>query len=122
MLKKADAVVSWNKDIIESASLDVTEEWFDAFEMPLPIAFWVCRASGQTENLTEIIRALPDKNYKGNLQNIENIGSEGDVLITQWNEDVENSLEQVLQFLYFHQFFSDVPAVKVLGRELQDKF
>jgi hypothetical protein len=34
-----------------------------------------------------------------------------------WNEDTEHALEQALQFLYFHQYINEIPAVKVLGRD-----
>jgi len=123
-LSIADATITLGNIGNTWSALDVTDEWYDAFEMPLPLAFWVCRAEEHPENIETIINELMTTDSKEEEHIHEELndkkgysGREGSIL-WKWNDEAEKSLEQCMQFLFFHQIFQAIPAVKLLGKEL----
>ncbi|MFC2130862.1 MqnA/MqnD/SBP family protein [Bacteroidota bacterium] len=124
LLKKADAAIIWGFGSAQSNALDVSEEWFDSFEMPLPLAMWVCKSLEHPENIEEIVMNLSDKNIEAEQQVLEEeqidnspcLAREG-LIIREFNKEIETSLDQTLQFLFFHQHLNEIPAVKIMGRD-----
>ncbi len=122
LLKEADAVMTWEKDFHVESLLDITEEWFMAFELPLPLAFWVCREEEVPKNFEKFIHEvkandlLKREDIVYEAKDEEFHRREGTIL-WEWNDDVEHALNQSIQFLYFHQLVPEIGAVKVLGRD-----
>ncbi|MFH1052199.1 MAG: MqnA/MqnD/SBP family protein [bacterium] len=104
-------------------SLDIGEEWFDTFEMPLPIAFWVCRSEEHPENIEEIIKEWYESIGTKNIQIFEKLPKDSDLLNRQgsisfeFNEEFEEALAQTFHFLFYHQLIPEIPEIKILGRE-----
>lgn len=122
MLNNCDTAVLWEQSTGDEFALDLSEQWFDTYEFPLPLAFWVTKAEDAPENVEQIINELTNSDKKEELisESIDINGSnyvrEG-VVHKYWNDDIENSLFQTLQLLYLLQIYTDIPAVKVLGRD-----
>lgn len=123
ILKKYDAAILWGKSDSTENALDISDEWFDTFEMPLPLLAWVAWEDSVPEKLIQYIRNIADKNIEQEETHHETVNAEVDFnlrhghLFWSWTDEVEKAFEQILHFLYFHQFFSHIPAVKVLGRD-----
>ncbi len=123
ILKKFDAAIIREQSHAADNALDVSDEWFDMYEMPLPLLAWVTWQDATPEKLIQYIRNIATIG-EGKEENIIETSSaktdynlrEGQ-LFWSWTEEVEKAFEQMLQFLYFHQFFSHIPAIKVFGRD-----
>jgi hypothetical protein len=100
-------------------SMDISEDWFESFEIPLPVGFWVTRNEEEPEDvisftnsfaLDELPEEIPVKLYEksGN----DEILREGSIL-TRWNSDIKSALEQTLELLYYHRLLPEIPAVKI---------
>lgn len=108
-----DSIIKFGKEETEAVAMDVTEDWFDSYQMPLPLAFWVCYSDDLAIpfiEVTESLAQLPDKFVELKLDNKNSSESE---FMWKWDDDVFNATEQVLQLLFFHKVLSEVPAVKV---------
>ncbi|MCX8055511.1 MAG: hypothetical protein N3A67_07585, partial [Ignavibacteria bacterium] len=124
-IEEVDAYISYFAENAGDFSIDISEEWFDAFEFPLPIAFWV--TSGEIENadMLEII-----DNIKDNLlSNKETINENTDTakyqersgeIIWKWSEEIESALDKTIDLLFYHQIIDDIPDTKILGRDYSD--
>jgi len=104
-------------------SLDIGEEWFDTFEMPLPIAFWICRSEEHPENIEEIIKEWYDIIGTKEIKVLEKLPKDSDLLNRQgsivfdFNQEFEEALAQTFHFLFYHQLIPEIPEIKILGRE-----
>jgi predicted solute-binding protein len=123
ILKKFDAVILWEKSNVDDNALDISDEWFDMFEMPLPLFVWVTWEDAVPDKLVQYIRNMAAVYIENEESITESVNSDADFNIRQghlfwsWTDEVEKAFEQILHFLYFHQFFSHIPAIKVLGRD-----
>lgn len=121
LLEKADSAIVQNEVLPGPQSLDVSEDWFTLYEMPLPVSFWVCREEEYPKNILEIVEAMAAKDLlnEEDLKDFttdDHLSRKGSIM-WRWNEQVKNALGQVLQLLFFHQIIPEIPAVKVLGED-----
>jgi hypothetical protein len=116
-----DLSMAWGLPADNPRTLDITEEWMDAFDVPLPLAFWVCKAEDYPENLPEII-----KNIAGEfthrieireqwVEGMKHDRREGEIT-TIFTPEIEIALEQTLQALFYHQVFNEIPGIKMFGK------
>ncbi len=102
-------------------SLDLSEDWYDTFEIPLPMTFWCGKNEEIVPGFKQLINESPQEDLKSEFTVIEKDNEKtvtyarGGSIITRWNDDVKSSLEQTLQMLYLRGYFPDIPAVKILG-------
>ena len=120
-LEKNETVIAWNGEIEHEASFDISEEWYDHYEIPLPLAFWVCHAEDYPEKIELILNKIyPFQSEK--LINKSGLGSdhselyEGKIIFSP-DSDFEEALEHTLHLLYYHRYFNDLPAIKIMGRD-----
>jgi hypothetical protein len=126
LLNEFNSVIAWNDMEPKLDALDITEEWFDSFEAPMPLCFWVCKADSFPKDIEDIVKnlaisGLPDEEeiiFTNNSEDmtedyIPRIGK----YIWSWGSDSESILEQTLQLIYFHQLVEDIAAVKILNRD-----
>lgn len=122
ILLEHDSAILWGSDKTDEVTLDISEEWFDLFEEPLPLGFWVCRAESYPPHIKEIVEkiasdSLPEKQEIEEVQeNARHYHRKG-LLYWRWTPMLETSVETVLLFLYLHQLLSEIPAVKILDRD-----
>ncbi|HOM04580.1 MAG TPA: hypothetical protein PLU67_03695 [Candidatus Kapabacteria bacterium] len=122
---EVDAYISCFAEQAGEFSIDISEEWFDAFEFPLPIAFWV--TSGEIENadMIELTNSIKDKlltNYETINENAERTKYQqrSGEIIWKWSEEIENALDKTMDLLFYHQIINDIPDTKILGRDYSD--
>ncbi len=120
ILTKYDSAILWGSAEVDDVSLDVSEEWYDLTEEPLPIGFWVCRAESHPPKIDKIVSSLTAsyfiKNQEITEPNSKYHERKGKVY-WDWEPELESSIEIMLLFLYLHQLLSEIPAVKILSRD-----
>jgi len=129
LLNNADAAILWNNNTLPPSSLDITEEWLDAFDNPLPIAFWVCRPDELPDNITQIIHSFASSPFSA-VQIIHDHdcdspethdNSYGEfregTIYWQWSDQTEEWLDQTLDALFYHSYIPAIPAVKIFGQD-----
>lgn len=123
ILEKSDAGVFWGRSQSDEPSLDVSEEWFDLIEEPLPLGFWVCRAEDFPQNIVEIVNSIVDPDLSSeetvseDLTTISHRVTRSGTIFWRWKAEFEEALKSVLLFLYYHQLLEEIPEVKILGRD-----
>ncbi|ROL56605.1 hypothetical protein D9V84_07815 [Bacteroidetes/Chlorobi group bacterium Naka2016] len=123
ILSKHDSAILWGKEKTDDVTLDVSEEWFDLVEEPLPLGFWVCRAENYPPNIKQIVSGIASHSLPEKEEIEEQIVGESKhlprkgLLYWKWSSNLETSIETVLLFLYVHQVLSEIPAVKILERD-----
>lgn len=123
MLEKADCAFIFGVSQSNFNSFDIGEEWYDTFEMPLPVAFWICRSEEHPEGIEKVILSFSDiaesksiginERKKGKVDIPERKGK----IETGFNAEFEEALAQTFHFLFYHQLIKDIPEVKIYGRE-----
>lgn len=118
-----DAMVAWTQGTVP-ATLDISEEWSDLVETPLPLAFWVTRMDNEDlDVVSEAFASMADASASQDRIVTEVVPAEGDHfpregrISFRWSEELEEALFAALQILFFHQHFPELPAVKILGRD-----
>jgi len=127
ILENFDTVIEWGCDETQIGALDITEDWQLSYEAPLILGMWVAKSEEIPEELPDLLRSFAGIRVdapieRGDNDSIANEGRQG-LLITAWDETIEESLENTLNLLYFHKYLSDIPAVKIFGlenKELKD--
>lgn len=119
ILSTCDCCISFSKSEKEG-TLDISELWSDTFEFAMPLALWTVREEEYPEDIKQIISLLADKELpKEQIINIAD--SLGDTrsgsLFWHWNKDIEYSLEQTMQILYYYQIAAEIAAVKLFRRD-----
>lgn len=126
LLKEYDAAFAWGTDENAPVALDISEDWFDTFEIPLPLAFWTYRLDDPEqpdEHLQEIIAELADENLQAEQWIGEklNDGAAFDAragkIQWKWDNETEEAISEALQLLYLHLKIKEIPAVKIFGRD-----
>lgn len=123
LLRNFDSAILWGKGKNDEITLDVSEEWFDLFEEPLPLGFWVVRAEENPPNILDIVQKFAVENFLAEEEVVECLSNETDrpsrkgKIIWQWRQDLEDAISSALIFLYYHQILPEIPAVKILGRD-----
>lgn len=118
-----DSAIVWKESTAAENALDISEEWYQNYEIPLPLLFWVCRAETLHTNLDDLIRSISNDEllreenvYDATVDN-EKTGRRYGKLIWHWNEEIEYALSQVLELLYYHQLLPEIADVKIMGRD-----
>ena len=108
-------------------ALDVSEQWFDSFEFPLPLALWVCRNEELEEDIVrQIITSIKAEDAVAELHIEENFNVAGIDYLREgnihyeWNDDIRQALSDTLQMLFVSQYINDIPEVKVLGNSASE--
>ncbi len=116
-----DAIIAWNNEDSPETTLDISEEWYDMYELPLPLAFWVCRSEEYHPEIEFILHQIKmqsaEDKYIVDKNNYPETEARNGRLIFSLTQEVEEGLDQVLQLFYFRGIFPEVPGIKILGRE-----
>lgn len=121
ILTQYDAAILWKKNFVDDSALDITEDWYESFNKPLPMGAWVCRNEEEPENIDKIIKLFESDSLKSAKDVIDREITDYEprqgTISFDWNENVENAFDEILEFLFYHNFFKELPAVKILGRD-----
>lgn len=123
--RHVDCTIDVITDRSDAFHLDLSEEWFDAAEMPVVTAIWACHADANDASIAEataiLSRSTPGaievhEDYTLVLDGEEDVIERDGRITWTWDAEVEEALEAMLTFLYFHQRLTAMPALKILGR------
>jgi hypothetical protein len=120
ILEHYDSAILWNAESLIPGALDITEEWSDYNDFPLPIAFWACKDEDFTVDLLEITTHLaaddlPDiETIKDSAEYEEEFGRIGSLLY-HWKDDFKEHIMSIQQILYYHQMIPEIRDVHILG-------
>jgi hypothetical protein len=116
---KVDCVVKYSS-ANQPCTLDVSEEWHDMTDLPLPVAIWVSRVEADADLLPDAIKEMANSDI-AEIEVVEELTIDSDQFPREgrisytWTENVIEALDDVLKTLYYHQFVPEIPAVKILG-------
>jgi len=94
------------------------------YDMPLPLAFWVCRSEEYPDEIQSIINEMasseliPEEEVSDNESG--EYGERTGIIFWKWSDDIDKALEQTLQLLYFHQLIPELAGVKILGMDTDE--
>lgn len=102
-------------------AMDVSEEWADLTDAPLPAALWVCRIEADQDAVAGAVAAMADATTETPVSEMlaptsDHVPRQGRITY-RWTDETEDALAAVLDMLYFHQLLPEIPAVKLLGRD-----
>ena len=119
--KDCDAIFTYEPVEPEQITLDVTEDWFDTFAIPMPLGLWVCRNEEAPDNIVEILiklkadDLLPEELISGEGENVYDRHGR---VIWRWDDSMREALEQIFELLYMRNLVSEISAVKLFGEEV----
>lgn len=127
MISNSDIAALHAENTGTDAALDVSEQWFDSFEFPLPLGLWVCRNEELEEDIVrQIITSIKAEDAVAELHIEENFNVAGIDYLREgnihyeWNDDIRQALSDTLQMLFVSQYINDIPEVKVLGNSASE--
>jgi hypothetical protein len=109
-------------DEIHRSVMDVSEEYNDLLEAPLPVYVWACRSEAEAEDVEAVVRATVEKQLS-DIDVVEAVPPDGDhfpregKIVYRWTDESEEALATVMELLFYHQLLPEIPAVKLLGRD-----
>lgn len=121
-LKNYDAILCTEKFDESPNSLDLTEEWFDTFEYPLPIAFWIALENFDYEGISKITELLYNPQEKDNqvLDKHKTPTSQYErsgLIINDFSDEAIKSFEEIIQLFYQLGYIEDMKDIRILGSE-----
>jgi predicted solute-binding protein len=125
-LGSTDAVIEYGFDATQEVVLDISDEWTDYLEAPLPLGVWVCRPEEVPDDIAEIINAFADPSQLEEREIFEeehrgtNAGRSGKITAA-WNDEVEAVLQQTIEFLFYRQHVPAIAATKVWQRDVVER-
>jgi hypothetical protein len=113
-----DSIIAAPRPGAELPMLDVSEEFFDLAESPLPAFLWVYRMEADVDALPAALAEMADAELPeavvrepGSLTE-DHFPREGRIQY-RWTDEVEEGLTAVLNLLYFHQYLTNLPDIKL---------
>lgn len=122
ILAEFDSALLWKKNFADDTALDITEEWFDTYAMPLVMGAWVTRHEEEPKDLVRTLRLFESDALHGSKKVIDKPNEdydprEGEVLYG-WDEEIEKAYDALLEILFYHQLTNEMATVKMMGDEL----
>ncbi len=119
---KAGCAIGYEGQIAAKPSLDVSEDWLDSFETPLPLALWVCRQDDDIPTeLPDILQKLAAPGLTAEQLVEEHICDNPDhrheaerfgLVQWQWAPESVEALETVFDIMFYHQLLPVIPEAK----------
>lgn len=125
-LRSFDAVIDYGFNRSAEVVLDVSDEWTDYWEVPLPLAFWVCRPEEVPDDILDIVHAFSDTTLLEERIIVEeehnsvNAGRSGKIFAA-WNDEVEEIIERTIELLFYLQYVPAIAATKVWQRDIVER-
>jgi len=118
LLRHADAVLSWDTPAPNLTALDIGEEWYNAFGVPLLLGFWVCRQEELPAELPMLLAqlaadGLPEREPIVEAAESPSIPPRQGVIHWRWSDSLADALRQTLQLLYYHGIVPHIAEVNL---------
>lgn len=97
----------------EDAILDISEDWYESFKIKLPLLFWVVKYDDGKVlledyiNLFNSISLTQDEFFTSDDQTRQGR------IIRQWDKECEESLDETLELLFYHNIASELFCSKL---------
>lgn len=122
ILEDFDSAILWKKNFVDDTALDITEDWFDSYSIPLILGSWVTRHEEEPEDLVRILRLFESDSLHGTKRVTDKPNEEYDPregkIFYKWNDEMEKSYDALLEILFYHQLTNEMATVKLMGDEL----
>lgn len=97
-------------------SLDITEDWFLSYELPLPLAYWVGINEEFDSKINEYIQLFAGTDEEN--QALEIIQSDTEEerngkYLFKWNDIHKEALERTADLFYYHTLVSEIADINV---------
>lgn len=121
-IDKADCEIIFTDPDASSSIMDLSEIWFDTFEIPLIFGFWVSKSDNNNIDTISLTNELFNDEIGDEYAIIENNTSENSDyqrvgnIHHKWTEDIKQSLDEIIQMLFALSIVQEVPEIKVLSR------
>lgn len=122
-IKNSDVIISSKMSKENKPILDISEDWFDTFEFPLILGFWVINSEKEDIDFLSLVNSIVDpaipteEIITENIPENENRQPRTGSIIRKWSPEIEASLDETIRLLYYHQYIKEIAAVKLLGRD-----
>lgn len=120
---ESDIIISSRESKEQKPILDVSEDWFDSFEIPLILGIWVINSHLEEVDFLELVNSIVKPGLLAEEIIIENVPElepreprKGSI-VRKWNEEIEIAIEETIKLLYYHQYIKEIAAVKLFGRD-----
>ena len=112
------------KNFVEDNAMDITEDWFDSYSIPLVIGSWVVRHEEESEGLERILKLFESDSLHNKKEVTDKVTSEMEPrsgeIIYKWSDEIEQAYDTLLEILFYHQFTSELASVKMMGVEIEN--
>jgi hypothetical protein len=118
----ANVRIEYGFDAAEQVTLDISDEWTDHVQQPLPLAFWVCRPDDVPADVAELVAAMARADLPAEELIVEQAQSgitaerEGRIL-WHWSNEIERAVQRTIELLYYWQFTTAIAATRVWQRD-----
>lgn len=122
-IEKSDIIISSKRSKEHKPILDISEDWYDTFEIPLILGIWVVNSDVEGINFQAAISSIANPNLRKEEEVIEKINDKisreprKGLILRWWNDEIEFALEETIKLLYYHQYIKNIAAVKIFGRD-----
>ena len=106
-----------NEKIKNFIKMDLSEDWFDTFEVPLVLGFWIASKEKINTKTVEQISSFSAQNILETEQIKSDCASENDFervgfKYWSWNDSFSKALEKTFDLLYYRNFATHIADVK----------
>lgn len=124
-VEEADIIITYGDKIENCFEVNLSEDWYDTFEVPLVMGFWVFKDdedynSDNYNNIIELVNSFANSNLesKKNIsqdynEEYQRCGKE----YWEWNKDFIDALEKIFDVLYYYGYAHNIVDVKLLSNE-----
>lgn len=130
-IEEADIIVNYSNDSVcnnlelsDSFSIDLTEDWYDTFEVPFVAGFWIINANNKQLSFAAA-EELVNSFAEDNLQDKELIVDNEDKYQRfgykhwTWNDEFIKALEEISDVLYYYNYAPHIADIKLLNRKYE---
>jgi predicted solute-binding protein len=120
ILNEYNGAIFYGKADEGEVALDLFEEWLFSYEIPLPIAFWACRAEEKPQDIEQVLSDISTIKTSDKLKDInvmQLMDTRRAATLASWSNELKNAVEQTVELLYYHQIIDDIAKIK----EYEDK-
>jgi|GEM_PF-1579721 len=119
---KLDAIIRVPDAEYAVAQLDVSEEFTDMAESPLPILLWVVRHEVAHRTTHDALLAMADATTELHVAEAGVIGKDYEpragTVLYRWSDEVEDGLDAAVNLLFYHQALTVLPEIRILTPDM----
>jgi hypothetical protein len=120
-LEEADIIVNYGDRIENCLEVNLSEDWYDTFEVPLVMGFWVFKDdedynSENYKDIIELVSSFANSNLESKKDHSEDYQRYGKEY-WEWKKDFLDALEKIFDVLYYYGYAHNIVDAKLLSNE-----